>query len=45
MNKNELISENAFEEVAINNYKKHIQRLQEKEKFLEDMPYSDDYPR
>jgi hypothetical protein len=43
--KGKLISEKDVEELALKLYKEQINKLQEKEKFISQLPYSDEYPR
>jgi hypothetical protein len=46
MNKNQLVfSEKELSDLALDTYKKNLNILQEKEKFISQLPYSDDYPR
>lgn len=46
MNKDKLLfSEKELSDLAIETYKKNLEILQEKEKFISQLPYSDDYPR
>ncbi len=43
--KGKLISEKDVEEIAFKLYEEKIKNLQEKEEFLNALPYNDEYPR
>lgn len=43
--KSKLLCEKDVEDLAIKIYKEKIKAKQEKEKFISQMPYSDEYPR
>lgn len=43
--KNKLLCEKDVEDLALKIYKEKIKANQEKEKFISEMPYSDEYPR
>ncbi len=43
--KGKLITEKDIEELALKKYKENIKFLQEKEKYISQMPYSEEYPR
>ena len=44
-NKVDFISEKIIEDISLQNYMNNIKHLQEKENYLENMPYNDEYPR
>ena len=39
------VSEKYVEELALKRYQENIKYLQEKEKYISNLPYSDEYPR
>jgi hypothetical protein len=43
--KGKLITEKDVEELALNLYKEKVRHSQEKEKFISQLPYADEYPR
>jgi hypothetical protein len=43
--KGKLLSERDVEDLAMKIYREKIKAVQEKEKFISEMPYSDEYPR
>jgi len=46
MNKDKvLFLEKELSDLALETYKKNLNIIQEKEKFISQLPYSDDYPR
>ena len=40
-----LFSEKELSDLALETYKKNLKIIQEKENFINKLPYSDDYPR
>ena len=41
----DILTEKAFNELKLNEYKKQFQINQDLENFLRDLPYNDDFPR